>query len=244
MNDVDRVNQIRFSFQIKLPKKQLAAAQPHTIMKIGLFRMVMMCVSLANTANAFVGQVSRRHDPSKSSSFVATITSLSSQRTGTNNNNNDDGDGETDEDSLPLPEYELPEEKAERLRRQAEEMRKQIERLENTLIDSRQRLPPRERFVPPTPFRPKATDDDDDDDDEGLGAPTLRNKRIMVAGANGRLGSMICRYLLRNHPEIKEVVAMVHTVGEASTRGYGRLSYEVVRKFPQSYRRQIDYCIT
>jgi hypothetical protein len=38
---------------------------------------------------------------------------------------------------------------------------------------------------------------------------------------------MVTRYLLRNHPEVKEVLAAVHYVGEASTRGYGRLSYEV-----------------
>jgi hypothetical protein len=56
---------------------------------------------------------------------------------------------------------------------------------------------------------------------------SLKNKRVLVVGANGRLGSMVTRYLLRNHPEVKEVVAAVHYVGEATTRGYGRLSYEV-----------------
>jgi len=38
---------------------------------------------------------------------------------------------------------------------------------------------------------------------------------------------MVTRYLLRNHPEVKEVLAAVHYVGEATSRGYGRLSYEV-----------------
>jgi hypothetical protein len=40
---------------------------------------------------------------------------------------------------------------------------------------------------------------------------------------------MVCRELLRNYPEIKEVVACVHVVSEDSptSRGYGRLSYEV-----------------
>ena len=38
---------------------------------------------------------------------------------------------------------------------------------------------------------------------------------------------MITRHLLRSHPELKEVIAAVHYVGEATTRGYGRLSYEV-----------------
>ncbi|KAI2509859.1 hypothetical protein MHU86_4570 [Fragilaria crotonensis] len=58
---------------------------------------------------------------------------------------------------------------------------------------------------------------------------SLRKKRILVLGANGRVGSMVCRYLLRNHPEIEELVAAVHYVGENSptARGYGRLSYEV-----------------
>ena len=38
---------------------------------------------------------------------------------------------------------------------------------------------------------------------------------------------MVERHLLRSHPEVKEVVAAVHYVGQASTIGYGRLSYEV-----------------
>ncbi|KAL3802556.1 hypothetical protein ACHAW5_010949 [Stephanodiscus triporus] len=38
---------------------------------------------------------------------------------------------------------------------------------------------------------------------------------------------MIVRHLLRTHPEVREVVAAVHYVGASTTRGYGRLSYEV-----------------
>ncbi len=63
--------------------------------------------------------------------------------------------------------------------------------------------------------------------DEGK---TLKDKRILILGANGRLGSMITRHILRTHPEVKEVVAAVHYVpreGSSTTRGYGRLSYEV-----------------
>lgn len=116
-------------------------------------------------------------------------------------------------DDDPLPDFELPEEKAEKLRQQAEEIRRQAKELENSI-----QRKPRPTFVPKV-----ATDDD------GTGPPTLRNKRVLVAGANGRLGSMVCRYILRHHPEVKEVVALVCTVGEASSRGYGRLSYEVVR---------------
>lgn len=57
---------------------------------------------------------------------------------------------------------------------------------------------------------------------------SLRKKRVLVVGANGRLGSMVCKHLLRNNPET-EVVACVHYIGEDSptSRGYARLSYEV-----------------
>jgi len=66
-------------------------------------------------------------------------------------------------------------------------------------------------------------------DDGGtiVGMKSLRDKRVLVVGANGRLGSMVARRLLRSHPEVREVVAAVHYVGRATTRGYGRLSYEV-----------------
>ena len=63
------------------------------------------------------------------------------------------------------------------------------------------------------------------DDIEGK---SLKNKRVLVVGANGRLGSMVTRHLLRTHgEELKEVVAAVHYVGQATSRGWGRLSYEV-----------------
>ena len=69
--------------------------------------------------------------------------------------------------------------------------------------------------------------DDDDEDDERTEGNSLRDMRVLVVGANGRHGSMVVRRLLRNHPELREVVAAVHYVGTSSTRGYGRLSYEV-----------------
>jgi hypothetical protein len=164
----------------------------------------IMCAILANTVAAFV--LVRRHQmPWEFQSLVL----VSSRQ-----HNNDDAQEQ------PLPDYELPEEKAERLRRQAEDVRKEIENLESAL----DRRKPYDRFV--VPSRKQRVEDDDVD--EGLGPPTLRNKRVLIAGANGRLGSMMCRYILRSHPEVKEVVALVHYVGEASTRGYGRLSYEVV----------------
>lgn len=48
---------------------------------------------------------------------------------------------------------------------------------------------------------------------------------IAVAGANGRVGSMVCKELLRNHPRVK-VRALVRDAYNAF-EGYGRLSYEV-----------------
>ena len=69
--------------------------------------------------------------------------------------------------------------------------------------------------------------EDDGKDDILPEGKTLKNKRVLIVGANGRLGSMITRHLLRTHPEVKEVVAAVHYVGQATTRGWGRLSYEV-----------------
>lgn len=103
---------------------------------------------------------------------------------------------------------------ADRLKQQAEELREQIRRMEEKLGNERKR-----NYDPPPAAAPE---------EATVVGKTLRKKRVLVAGANGRLGSMVCRYLLRNHPET-EVVACVHYVGEDSptARGYGRLSYEV-----------------
>ena len=48
---------------------------------------------------------------------------------------------------------------------------------------------------------------------------------VAVAGANGRVGSMVCRELLRNHPQVT-VRALVRSAKDPY-KGYGRLSYEV-----------------
>ena len=48
---------------------------------------------------------------------------------------------------------------------------------------------------------------------------------IAVAGANGRVGSMVARELLRNHPQVT-VRALVRSASDPY-QGYGRLSYEV-----------------
>lgn len=101
---------------------------------------------------------------------------------------------------------------AARLRAKAEALRKEIEQMEDQLGDSRTR-----NYEIPTEPEPV--------EEEGM---SLRNKKILVVGANGRLGAMVCRYLLRNYPET-QVRAAVHYVGEESptSRGYGRLSYEI-----------------
>jgi hypothetical protein len=105
-------------------------------------------------------------------------------------------------------------EEAARLRKKAQDLREQVRQLEALMGDER-----KSRY-------PAA----DPDQNDGITVPSgksLKNKRVLVVGANGRLGSMVTRHLLRSHPEVKEVVAAVHYVGQATTRGYGRLSYEV-----------------
>lgn len=103
-----------------------------------------------------------------------------------------------------------------RLRRQAQQLRDEIRAME-------------EKLAPQRAIRQASSGDPSKQlSEEGLeeGEMSLKGKTVMVVGANGRLGSMVCRYLLRNNP-LTKVVAAVHYVGEASTRGYGRLSYEV-----------------
>lgn len=110
-------------------------------------------------------------------------------------------------------------EEADRLKAQAEKLREQIRKMESDLPEDRRRRPPPSAGNTEAPLKaqpPSATS-------------LLDNQRVLVVGANGRLGSMVCRQLLREHPEVKEVIACVHVVGENSetSRGYGRLSYEV-----------------
>jgi hypothetical protein len=116
--------------------------------------------------------------------------------------------------SSPVSQEEDEYDEAARLQAKAQSLRDEIQRLENA-------LGPRKRSYPTIDSKTLVVD-------EQMGM-SLRNKRILVVGANGRLGSMVCRHLLRNFPEVKEVIAAVHYVGENSptARGYGRLSYEV-----------------
>ena len=109
----------------------------------------------------------------------------------------------------------LNDDEAARLRRKADELRNQIRSMEEQLGDERKR-----NYEVPPPTQTAVQ--------EQRTGKSLRRKRVLVVGANGRLGSMVTRYLLRNNPDT-EVVAAVHYVGENSStsRGYGRLSYEV-----------------
>jgi hypothetical protein len=106
------------------------------------------------------------------------------------------------------------EEEAVLLRKRAEELRAQIRKMEEELGENR----PRNYDIP----KPVAVQEEVESE------MSLKKKRVLVVGANGRLGSLVCRYLLRNNPQT-EVIACVHTVSENSStsRGYGRLSYEV-----------------
>jgi hypothetical protein len=101
-----------------------------------------------------------------------------------------------------------------RLRKQAADLREQIRQMEQNLGEKR----PRNYDMPP-----EASVEEDTETEM-----SLKKKRVLVVGANGRLGSMVCKHLLRNNPET-EVVACVHYIGEDSptSRGYARLSYEV-----------------
>lgn len=142
-----------------------------------------------------------------------------------NSNNNDDN---------TLPEFDLPDEdsekkdkdilEAQRLQQQAQQLRQQIRQMEEQLSKS-QRPSTRIQQQEQQPLSSSSSSSTS----TTSGGTILRDKRILVTGANGRLGSMVCRELLRKHPEIKEVVALVHVVGENSVtaRGYGRLAYEV-----------------
>lgn len=108
-------------------------------------------------------------------------------------------------------------EEARRLQEKAQQLRDQIREMESKIGDER-----RARYI--SQQRDYGGKDEEPVEEEGK---SLKNKRVLILGANGRLGSMVTRHLLRSHPEVKEVVAAVHYVGQATTRGWGRLSYEV-----------------
>lgn len=87
------------------------------------------------------------------------------------------------------------------LKRKAEQLREEIRALEEILQSSDRR-----RTTPTNVILSAATRKDEEE------SCSLRGKTVLVVGANGRLGSMVCRYLLRNNPKT-QVVAAVHYVG-------------------------------
>jgi hypothetical protein len=127
--------------------------------------------------------------------------------------NSDDGDGDDDGDANI----------ARRLQEKAQKLRDEIRQMESSM--ERRRRPENNSM------EPSQSSNTNTADNNNPSSKSLKDKRILILGANGRLGSMITRYLLRTHPEVKEVVAAVHYVpptgSSSTTRGYGRLSYEV-----------------
>ena len=96
------------------------------------------------------------------------------------------------------------EDESTRLRRQAEQLRAEIRDMEEKMNSQRA-------------ARQISSGDSSSSkqlSEEGAqeGEMSLKGKTVLVVGANGRLGSMVCRYLLRNNPQTK-VVAAVHYVG-------------------------------
>jgi len=168
------------------------------------------------------------------------ILSASSSST-TNNDDNGDDDNENEDEDEESKKKEIrkneEEDAAERWKFQAKELREQIKKMEDNLSEQR----PSNSIN--NNIRSSSSKEIETELEATLNELTSKNKksreqskepvsildgkRILVVGANGRLGSMVCRKLLRTYPEIKEVIAMVHIVGENSMRGYGRLSYEV-----------------
>jgi len=138
-----------------------------------------------------------------------------------NNNNNDNNEETKDDDQLDAAKSEQ-EAAADRWKQQAKELREQIEKMEAEM--------PEKPVDPERAAALKAAQEAA----AAAAAPKepvslLDGKNILLVGSNGRLGSMVCRRLLREFPEIANVVAMVHVVGENSetSRGFGRLAYEV-----------------
>ena len=131
------------------------------------------------------------------------------------------------------------EDAAERWKKQAQDLRDQVQQLEDTLPSPEERRKQSEKnngiredvdTVREAQLQEFASRNQKKKKNNDAPVSALDGKRVLVVGSNGRLGSMVCRRLLRQYPELAEVIAMVHVVpGENSRtqRGYGRLSYEV-----------------
>jgi len=141
-------------------------------------------------------------------------------------NNDDTNRKEIPEDNSAKSKAEA---EAERLKQQARELREQISKMEADLPEKP--VDPERAAALKAAQEAAAAAAASDAAGRRPGEPVslLDGKNILLVGSNGRLGSMVCRRLLREYPEIANVVAMVHVIGENSetSRGYGRLAYEV-----------------
>ena len=137
-----------------------------------------------------------------------------------------DSSDENDNSDEPESPKSEQEEAADRWKQQAKELREQIQKMEADLPD-KPIDPARAEALKVAQEAARAAAASMKSSAEPVSL--LDGKNILLVGANGRLGSMVCRRLLRAYPEIANVVAMVHVVGENSetSRGYGRLAYEV-----------------
>ena len=163
---------------------------------------MLLITTLLSVADAFSYTSHHSYHPAiyktKASTIKQSFLSLSSSADDNNNN-----------------------EEAQKLQDKAQKLREQIRQMESTIGDVRSNN--NALYI-----KEKEPTDSDNNNNEEDGNYSLKNKRVLVVGANGRLGSMVTRYLLRTYgKEMKEVVAACHYVGQATTRGYGRLSYEV-----------------
>jgi Predicted nucleoside-diphosphate sugar epimerases len=219
------------SFPPQRPSQRLRSVKLSTNDKNGAPTILDPCYYTA--AGLFV---SKRYSTSMSASSsyprpcccsgsVLYASSSSSRNTGDDEDDRNGGihdeSERNDKSSQRQPQGKEEEEEAKRLLEKAKMLREQISNMEQSLglrEDRSTRGNRNEEYIPPSlPLQ----------ETQSSGPSPLKNKTVLVVGANGRLGSMVTRYLLRQHPEVKEVLAAVHYVGDATTRGYGRLSYEV-----------------
>jgi len=197
-------------------------------------------------------KISAVDNSNTNSALFASSSSATNNDNGDNFDDNDNIDDDQEDDDDDDEEKKSKEKKmrkeeeedaAERWKIQAQELREQIKKMEDNLSEQRPNSDSIINNIRSSSLKYKETELEatlneltsknkkskaqESSKDVEPPVSILDQKRILVVGANGRLGSMVCRKLLRTYPEIKEVIAMVHIVGENSMRGYGRLSYEV-----------------
>jgi len=191
---------------------------------VSLFLVAVLCASTWDETNAFSSSPLSLSplltSPQRAASTRKTAFFFAAQSDDANDNENENNDDDENNNNNNNDNAE-----AAKWREQARELREQIQKMEADLPDR-----------PISDERAAALDAARKQAEQNAAASLsskpvslLDGKRVLLVGANGRLGSMVCRRLLREYPEIREVVAMVHVVGENSevSRGYGRLAYEV-----------------